>query len=378
MKIAIVHELLTMKGGAERVARVFADMFPQAPIYTLLYNKKKLGDWFPTEQIRPAKLPMLYALAPSPFRHNHHLYLRHFPKMVESWDFSGFDLVIGSSSAFAHGIITNGSPKHLCYVHSPARYLWDRTHDVRSKANPLARAYLDRLTYRLRTWDSEAADRPDKLISASAEVQRRIELYWRREADIIHPPLDDFWLTEIANHQSPITDKPSTASKANEANYYLIVSTLSRYKNIELAIEACNKTSKKLKIVGEGPDRSRLQKLAGPTVEFLGYRSNEELKDLYSGASATLFVGDEDFGIVPLESMSCGTPVIGYRKGGALESIDEGETGEFFSEPTADAVADAMQRLEGSTYDAAACKKHAEQFSRERFESAIRSAIDSL
>jgi hypothetical protein len=196
MKVALVHELLTMRGGAERVARIFAEMFPDAPIYTLLYNEKKLCDWFPKERIRTSALQPHFPFSTFHFPFNHHLYLSQFPAAVESWDFSEFDVVLSSSSAFVHGIITNSAPKHLCYVQSPARYLWDRSQDVLQRAGsgllgPLKHRYLSKKFHDLRTWDTEAADRPDTLIAASNEVQRRIELYWRRESDVIYPPIDD-------------------------------------------------------------------------------------------------------------------------------------------------------------------------------------------
>ncbi|NOS68144.1 MAG: hypothetical protein HOO67_07355 [Candidatus Peribacteraceae bacterium] len=236
MRVAIVHELLTMRGGAERVLRVLADMFPDAPIYTLLYNEKKLGTWFPRERVRTSRLQPHFPLSTFHFSLNHHLYLRRFPAAVESWDFSEFDLILSSSSAFTHGIIANGKPKHLCYVQSPARYLWDRTHGVLERAGkgilgPLRRRYLSRTFHKLRIWDSEAADRPDGLIAASKEVQRRIELYWRRESAVIHPPIDDFWFTPLApNYELRITNfrNPQSAIR----NYYLIVSQLASYKRI--------------------------------------------------------------------------------------------------------------------------------------------------
>ncbi|MFA7681427.1 MAG: glycosyltransferase [Candidatus Peribacteraceae bacterium] len=372
MKVALVHELLTMKGGAERVLKIFANMFPEAPIYTLLYNKEKLGDWFAADRVIPAKLPIPYSLFPDPYRYNHHLYLRAFPKAVEAWDFFDYDLVISSSSAFAHGIITNGKPKHLCYVQSPARYLWDRTHDVLDRAGkgmlgPLKRRHLERTFHQLRIWDSEAAARPDMLLAASKEVQRRIELYWRRESDVIYPPIDDFWLQPVTSNQQPVT-----------STYYLVVSTLVHYKRIELAIEACNKGKRPLKIIGEGPARKELEKCAGPTVEFLGFQPQEKIRELYTNATATLFPGDEDFGLVPLESMACGTPVIAYRSGGALETIVEGETGEFFTEPTAESLLQAMEKCEQKTYTKNVLTARSTLFSRTHFEEGIRSAIALL
>jgi glycosyltransferase involved in cell wall biosynthesis len=367
MKIALVHELLTMRGGAERVLKVLADMFPDAPIYTLLYDEKKLGDWFPRARVRPAKIPLPYSLLPTPYRFNHHFHLRWFPKAVEAWDFFDFDLVISSSSAFTHGIITNGKPKHLCYVQSPARYLWDRTHDVQKRAPWITKSHLSRLFHDLRIWDSEAAGRPDQLIAASKEVQRRIELYWRRESEIIYPPVDDAWLSHT----------PSSGT-TEHSDYLLIVSTLVPYKRIDLAIEACGRAKKHLKIVGEGPDRRRLERMAGPTVEFYGYRSNDELQDLFAKAKAVLFPGEEDLGLVPLEAMALGTPVVAYGKGGALETVIEGETGEFFTEPTVESFVAAIDRAEKKTFEKSKLRTRAEEFSRKRFEKEMNEMIQKM
>ena len=373
MRIALVHELLTMKGGAERVLRIAAGMFPDAPIYTLLYNEQKLGDWFPCERVRTSSFPFPFSLLPSPFKHNHHLYLSRFPHAVEHWNFSDFDIVLSFSSAFVHGIITNGAPKHLCYVHSPARYLWDRTHDVLKRANcgplgPIRRLHLERVFHRLRTWDAEVAPRPDKLLAASKEVQRRIKLYWRRESDVVYPPIDDFWFTPN------FTPNPNP----NPHPYFLIVSTLVPYKRIGLAIEACNTRKLPLKIAGMGPDRIRLERLAGPTVTFLGYQSEEELKDLYSNATATLFPGDEDFGLVPLESMACGTPVIAYRSGGAAETIIGGKTGTFFEKSTADSLQEILQKFDQKNYSKEECRARAQEYCRTKFEQQISAALDAL
>ena len=377
MKVALVHELLTMRGGAERVLRILADLFPDAPIYTLLYDEQKLGDWFPKERVRTStiqktaeRIHFPLSTFHFPFAFNHHLYLRKFPSAVETWDFSEFDLVISSSSAFAHGIITNGKPKHLCYVHSPARYLWDRTHDVLERAGrgilgPLKRWHLERTFHRLRIWDAESADRPDRLIAASGEVRRRIELYWRRESQVIYPPIDDFWF------QSPISQSPI-------AKYCFIASTLVPYKRIDLAIMACNELKIPLKIAGEGPDRRRLERMAGPTVEFLGYQTEAQLKDLYAGAIATALPGEEDFGLVPIESMACGTPVIAFRAGGPLETIIEGKTGAFFDAPTAASLADALRAFRRETFDPTSCREQAAKFSRANFEKNMRKSIEDL
>ena len=364
MNVAIVHELLTVRGGAERVAKVFADMFPQAPIYTLLYDEQKLGGWFPKERVREADIKKYWG-------NNHHLYLNQFPRAVEHWDFSEFDLIISSSSAFVHGIITNGNPKHLCYVHSPARYLWDKTYDVLSRTSkgplgPLKKWYLERAFHKLRIWDAEVAPRPDVLIAASNEVRRRIELYWRRDATVIHPPIDDAWCKAAPNTVE--TEHP---------NYFITVSTLTDYKRIDRAIEACNKTQKHLKVIGEGPAQARLQKIAGPTIEFYGYREGDELRDLMHNAQALIIPDAEDFGLTPIEAMSVGTPAIVLRKGGALETVSD-EMGMFFDEPTVDSLAHALQSFTRDQYQSDVLRNHAQKFTRDRFEKQITEYIDQL
>ncbi len=380
MKIALVHELLTMKGGAERVLRVFANMFPDAPIYTLLYNEQKLGDWFPKSRIRTSSIQPYSQFSILNSQFNHHLHLKKFPSAVEHWDFSEFDLVLSSSSAFVHGIITNSAPRHLCYVQTPARYLWDRTHDVLDRAGKgpfgwIRRLYLSRLFHRLRIWDTEAADRPDALIAASSEVQRRIELYWRRESEVIYPPIDDFWFAPIADYGLRIAD--CGISKSVIRNYYLIVSQLAPYKRIDLAIHACNTRKANLIIAGEGPARRSLEAIAGPTVRFVGYRTDEEIRDLYCNARATIFPGEEDFGLVPLESLACGTPVIAYRGGGALETLTE-ETAEFFDAPESASLIEAIGRAERRTWNSEACRERARGFSQKQFESRIRASLEQL
>ncbi len=372
MKVALVHELLTMRGGAERVLRILADMFPDAPVYTLLYDEKKLGDWFPKDRIRTSSLQDSYRLLPRAYRYNHHKYLRRFPTAVEHWDFSAFDLVISSSSAFAHGIITNGKPKHLCYVHSPARYLWDRTHDVVERASKgplgfLKKMYLESTFHTLREWDAEVAPRPDMLIAASSEVQRRIQLYWDRDSDVIYPPISDSWFTSKTNNQQPIT-----------SNYFLIVSTLAPYKRIDLAIRACNDLKLPLMIVGEGPAKASLQSIAGPTITFAGYKDHDELKQLYSNATATIIPGEEDFGLVALESMACGTPVIAYGKGGVLETVVDGVTGAYFDAKNPENLTQILRNFDPKIYSKQKCQEQAEKFRQSVFEQKMHAAIKML
>lgn len=366
MKVALVHELLTMKGGAERVLRIFADMFPDAPIYTLLYDEKKLGDWFPKSRIRTSSINPVRGL-------NHHLYLKQFPKAVEAWDFSEFDVVLSSSSAFVHGIITNGKPKHLCYVHSPARYMWDRTHDVLERAGKgplgfLKKAYLESAFHTLRQWDAEVAPRPDALIAASSEVQRRIELYWDRPSDVMYPPIADTWFQE----------RTAINEQMEHPDYFLIVSTLAEYKRIDLAIEACNRLKLQLKIVGEGAAQPQLQKMAGPTIEFYGYREGDELADLMTSAKALIIPGEEDFGLVALEAMACGTPVIGFGKGGITETVIDGITGAYFDAETPESLMKILGHFDPKKYSKQKCREQAEKFHQSAFVQKMHSAINAL
>jgi glycosyltransferase involved in cell wall biosynthesis len=364
MRIALVHELLTMKGGAERVLRILANHFPDAPVYTLLYNEKVLGDWFPKERVKTSSLQQWTPL----LGFNHHHYLPFFPRAVEAWDFSQYDLVISSSSAFAHGIITNSAPLHLCYVHSPARYLWDRTHDVLSRTPLLARIPTSLLFHRLRIWDSEAASRPDALLAASAEVARRTELYWRRGSTVLHPPIDDAWFQTLPPPPPPGIHTP----------YDLIVSTLVPYKRIDLVVQTYTKVNRNVVICGDGPAARSLRRLAGPTVQFVGRQEDTVLRSLYYHARCVLFPGEEDFGLVPVEAMACGTPVVAFRGGGALETVIEGQTGLFFDAPTHEDLARAVASCQGRTWDRKTCTNHAKKFCTTAFLKGIDDAIAGL
>lgn len=365
MKVAIVHELLTIRGGAEGVARLLADMFPEAPVYTLLYDEKKLGNWFPKERVRTSRLQPLAALST-----NHHLYLPFFAGAAEAWDFSEFDVVISSSSAFAHGIKTGPKTWHLSYIHAPARYLWDRTHDVVNQAasGPLGwlkRWYLESVFHRLRTWDALAADRPHHLLAASQSVQRRIELYWRRESEVLYPPIADAWFSSPLPHARSDDDP------------LVIVSTLARYKRIDLAIAACNQLKLPLVIIGDGADKARLQSLAGPTVTFVGPKTHDQIRTIFSSARALLFPGDEDFGLAGIEALASGLPVIAFKGGGALEWLTE-KTGTFFPEPTAASLVSTLKSFKTTSINPEHCLAAAEQYTEHAFKKGVHAAIAEM
>lgn len=363
MRVAIVHELLTMKGGAERLLKAISELFHDAPIYTLLYDEKKIGDWFSRERVRTSPLQKWTKLST-----NHHLYLKHFPKAIEKWNFDEFDVVISVSSAFAHGIKTSKNTKHICYVNSPARYLWDQTFDVQERASVgvlggTKKRYLQRTFHKLREWDAEAGERPDKILAASTFVQRRVELYWRRESEVLYPPVDVDAFTMFDGKRE---------------EYYVIASTLVPYKQIEIAINACNQSKKKLIVAGDGPHRKKLEALAGPTITFKGYVDRTELMTLLQHAHAFIFPGIEDFGIAPIEAMACGTPVIAYRGGGALETIVEGKTGEFFDEQTPESLLSAIENSESKSYNAQECRNQAKRFSKEKFTEELKATTEKM
>lgn len=361
MKVAIVHELLTIRGGAERVAKALWDLYPDADVYTLLYDKRTLGDWFPHERVRASFLQP-FAAATKLF--NHHLYIPFFRRAVEAWDFSGYDLILSSSSAFIHGLRVPPGTAHVCYVHTPARYLWDQSHEVQQRLAAPTRAVASRVFHHLRTWDAAIADRPTTLVAASQPVQRRIQLYWNREATLVHPFADREWFTQPPKpHATP--EQP-----------FLVVANLQRYKQLDRAVRACVRANMPLTIVGDGPDRPRLEHLAqgSANIHFVGRLEGDALRNHFLAARALLIPGVEDFGINAVEALACGTPVITVRGGGTVDVIDDavGAT----CDPSDDAFMDTLVRA-NLDIDPATCRSRAERFTRGIFEQQMYSIIEA-
>lgn len=350
-KIALVHDFLLKLGGAERVLKVFADMFPEAPIYTLLYDEKSVGEVFPKERVRTSELQKL----PGFLRNRQKYLLPKMPRAVEEMDFSEFDIVLSSNSAFTHGIVTNTDTKHFCYCHSPMRYAWDWTHEYIEEQNvgKIKRAAIAVLLNKVRMWDQIAGDRVDDYIANSKTVRNRIMKYYRKDSEIIYPPVD--------------IDR-FTPQKKKE-NFFLIVSTITPYKKIDLAVQLFNKIGKELVIIGEGPQKPYLQSIAGSNISFLGFKSDKEIAQYYQNARGFIFPGEEDFGITPVEAMASGTPVLAYGKGGVTETVIPGVTGEFFNKPTVDSMEQGLARLltNEKNYVMKAMRERAELFSQERF-----------
>lgn len=362
MNLALVHDQLIKLGGAERVLSVLADLYPKAPIYTLIYDEKKVGHVFPKARIRPSPLQHF----PRFLQNRRRYFFPMMPRFIESFDFSDFDLVLSSSTAFSHGIVTDLKTKHLSYCHSPMRYAWDWTHPYLEENHiyGFKRRVVQKLLSDLRVWDYYASDRVDQYLANSRNVEQRIKKYYRKESAVLYPPVN--------------LDRFSVSK--NRENYFLIVSTLAPYKNVELAVHLFNKIQKKLVIIGDGDDRARLERLAGPTIDFLGYKPDEVVREYLQNCRALIFPGEEDFGIVPVEAMACGKPVLAYGKGGVLESVVAGISGEFFNEPTVDSMEDGLARLMAHEpkYDVNKIRHCSEPFAQVHFEEGIRSHVEKL
>jgi glycosyltransferase involved in cell wall biosynthesis len=407
MKVAIVHELLIKLGGAERVVKVLADLFPNSKIYTLLYNKDKCASDFPQARVITSSLQKKYN------RQFPLSYLRtKMPAAIEEFDFSQYDLVISSSSAFAHGILTPTTTKHLCYCHSPARYLWDWHYEVlreqgtRSLIPPLKKWLIAKHAHKLRLWDYAAASRPDKIIANSKTVQKRIWNYWREKSTVINPPVDTqrfqvnpetlknssqktrtsslsprerTVVRASQNAQSSTNLKPD--SKTSNQTYFLIISALQPFKRLDLAVKAFRQLpQQKLIIIGDGDERTNLEKITPPNVEFKGRLSDEAVKNHLQNARALLFPGLEDFGITPVEAMAAGKPVVAYGQGGVTESVTPGVSGLFFNELTSASLLAAIQNFLNSagSFDSTKIRQEAERFSKEVFEKRIMTEVEEL
>ncbi len=356
MKVAIVHDWLTNLGGAERVVESLHQMFPEAPIYTSVYLPDKLP------LLKDAKIVTSFLQHWPLARKKHQLYPMLRTLAFESFDFSGYDLVISSSSAEAKGIITSTETLHLSYIHTPTRYYWSGYEDYLSSPglgifNPLAKMVLPRVVKKMRHWDYAAAQRPDLLIANSKTVQSRVKKYYNRESVVISPPVD--------------TARFETPDKSKKEDYYLVVSRLIPYKRVDLAVRACTSLGRKLLVVGSGSELANLKSIAGPSVIFAGSLSDAETTTHFKNCKAFIFTANEDFGITPVEAMSAGKPVVAFGKGGSSETVLDGVTGVFFDSQTVDSLEKAIIKLEGASFDVSKIVARAADFSIEKFKSSM-------
>jgi len=357
LKVALVHDFLLYPGGAEKVLKVMAEIFPEAPIYTLLYEAKKMRGIFQGKDIRTSYLQRF----PKFLRRHHQWLLPFFPSAPETFDLRDFDLVISSSGAWTKGIVTKLNTTHIAYIHSPMRFVWDYHDRYLKEDYKIKRGICARLFFSyLRIWDKLAAERPDYLIANSIYTQKRIAKYYRRESAVIYPPAD---------RSSDRTATEAVRSLRPSGDYFLIVSRLSPYKKVDLAVETFNKLGLPLIVIGEGKQQKYLQKIAKPNVQILGWQSEEKLAEYYSKARAFIFPSDDDFGITAVEAMSYGVPLVAYRKGGVAEIIQSEEVGQFFGAQTVEVLVDGVRRFieREKEFDKAKIIQRASEFSAERF-----------
>lgn len=358
LKIALVHDFLTQYGGAERVLEVLTEMYPEAPIYTLLCDQEKMRGKFKDKEIHTSFLQKI----PKFFRKRYKILLPLMPVAPETFDLRDYDLVISSSGAWSKGIVTKLNTIHVAYIHSPMRFVWDYNEKYLSENRKEHLKFLIRplLTY-LRIWDKSAADRPDYIISNSKYTQERINKYYQRESEVIYPPVNH--ITYNIKHE--------TRDNLSSKNYFLIVSRLSAYKKIDCVIEAFNKLELPLVIIGEGKEKKKLKAMAGKNIKFLGWQSDEKVSEYYKNARAFIFAGVDDFGMAPAEAMEHGVPVLAIRKGGVKEIVFEGKTGEFFNAQKPEVIADCVRRFmekeKEKGYDKNVIVESVERFSKERF-----------
>lgn len=358
MKVALVHEYLIQFGGAERMLSLLCRMFPNAPIYTLFYDKEATRGVFEGRTIRTSFLDKAFV------RKNHWMFTPWMPLAVEKFDFSGYDLVISLSASFAKGIITKTDTHHLCICLTPPRFLWDRSQQfVDSFTAPrIGKSPVPFLSTYLRIWDYEASLRPDTLVSISEFVKKRVQKYYRRESEVIYPSL------ALKQFSLPYSDQ----------GYYLMVGRLVAYKRFDIAIEAFNELKLPLKIAGIGPEMRKLKKMAKENIEFIGSVSDDRLAELYAGARSIVFPQEEDFGIVPLEAMACGASVIAYKGGGAVETVIDKKTGLFFNEQNAKSLIKAVKAREGRYFNSDECRAQAAKFGEDSFMANLKNKIEEL
>ena len=357
MRIALVHDYLNQMGGAERVLLALHELFPEAPIYTSIYAPDRVDSRFRGLDIRTSfmqRLPLV--------KKHHQPFLPLFPFAFEQLDLRAYDLVISDSSAFAKGVVTAPNALHICYCHTPMRWAWNYFDYVeRERLGPLARAALAPTIALLRQWDYATAARVDYFVANSPNVAQRIAKYYRRDSVYIPPPVDASQFEIAPSHDE----------------YFLVVSRLVPYKRVDLAVLAFNQLRLPLRIIGSGRDARRLRRLAGPTIQFLGRQSDQEVRRQLARCRALIFPGEEDFGLTPLEAQASGRPVIAYGAGGALASIVPGRTGIFFQSPTSTSLALAVEAFRDDDFDPEAIRQHALTFDTAQFSQRFLRLVES-
>lgn len=359
MKVAIVHDFLNQYGGAERVVEVFHEMFPEAPVFTSIYLSEKMPSAFRAMDIRTSFMQKF------PFLHKHaKKYFLFYPLAFRSFNLQDYDLILSSSSSYAKGIRTTQRSVHICYCHTPARFIWRYENYIEQENFPSIIKGLIKFFVKifLKGWDLRANKGVDYFIANSHYIKGRIASAYARSSDVIYPPVT--------------VDQFSVSQEVGD--YFLVVSRLNTYKKIDIAIEAFNALGKPLYIVGDGPYRRYLQEIAKDNIHFMGKVSEQALLNYFSRCRAYILPGEEDFGITPVEAQACGRPVIAYGRGGVLETVIDGVSGVFFQDQTKESLIDGIHRFEFliGSLDPSKIRQHAEQFSVERFKHELMTFIE--
>ncbi|WP_339269573.1 glycosyltransferase [Paenibacillus sp. FSL K6-1330] len=358
LKIAIVHDYLNQMGGAERVVAVLHKMFPEAPIYTTIVDRNKL-----LPELQDAVIHTTWMQRIPGILNKFKLYFWLYPFSIRSINVKSYDLILSSSSAYAKGVRKGRQSLHVCYCYTPMRFVWDFDTYMESIQVPrLVKRIAKWLIYPLKRWDKNNSEHVDRLIAISTIVKERIKQCYGVNAPIIFPPV------EVSRF---------SVKEGVPEDYFLVVSRLVSYKKIDLAIEACTQSGKRLIVIGDGPDRKRLEQLAGDTITFLGRKSDEDVVRYMQNCKALIFPGIEDFGITPLEANACGRPIIAYYGGGALDTIIAEQTGLYFEEQSINSLVNTINRFDQYHWDPQYIRQHAEQFSEHVFIERMQSIIES-
>lgn len=359
-RVALVHDWLTTFGGAERCIILLHQLFPTAPIYTLVHDRRNTPPELEDARIVTSHLQRLPGSTT-----NWQRFLPAMPYAIEQFDLRDYDLIISSCHAVAKGVLTHAGQKHLCYCYTPIRYVWDlyQTYLQHTRLSSMAERVFRVSAHYVRQWDYAAAQRVDKFLAISQTVQQRIKHTYNRDAPVVYPPVDTEFFTP-----------DQTAGR----DYYLLVSRFVPYKRVDLAVEAFSLREDPLLVVGDGPQEKRLKGMAGKNVEFIGGVTDEELRTLYRNCRALVFPGEEDFGLTPVECMACGRPVVAYGRGGATETVLDGKTGVLFGDQTPNALDQAIDRLGRLEIDEAECRSQAQKFDERVFLAKVKAAADFL
>ena len=350
MRLAIVHDWLTDMGGAERLVINFKELYPEAPIYTTIYNPEKLDKELKNIDVRTSFLQNKKKATT-----NHQKYFPLMPMAFESFDLNEYDIVLSSSTSCAKGVITNPDTMHICYCNSPMRYGWEFYYEYTKNMGKLKKTLVKYLMNYMKIWDVTSANRVDYFIANSENVAKRIWKHYRRESVVIHPAVR----TKVFN-----------ISEIDE-DYFLVMSRLVPYKRIDLAVKAFNELGLPLVVIGGGSDLEKLKSMAKDNIKFLGRQPDEVVKEYYAKCRAFIFPGEEDFGITPVEAQASGRPVIAYGKGGALETVVEGKTGLFFNEQTVESLKDAINKFQTMKFNKSEIRENAVKFDEEKFKEKI-------